>query len=52
MQEDEVWHKEILHLQKEHKQVLFNMPSGTKVQGMHEDPLEVAVKELEQSKRS
>ena len=46
MQEDEAWHKEILHIQKEHKNILFSLPSGQKMQGMHEDPLEVLEREI------
>jgi len=48
MEDDEAWHKEILHIQKEHKQILFSIPDGTKLQNMHEDPLDVLDKESEQ----
>uniref|UniRef100_A0A7S3J3G2 Uncharacterized protein n=1 Tax=Euplotes harpa TaxID=151035 RepID=A0A7S3J3G2_9SPIT len=47
MEDDEAWHKEILHLQKEHKQILFALPNGEKLQGMHEDPLEVVLREIQ-----
>lgn len=45
METDEDWHKNILQLQKLHKHTLFQMITGNKVPDMHEDPLEVAVKE-------
>lgn len=51
MQNDESWHKEILHLQKEHKSILFSIPSGTKLEGMHEDPIEVLRREIEYEKK-
>ena len=51
MEDDEVWHKDILHIQKEHKQILFSLAEGAKLQGMHEDPLEVLKAELKAEAR-
>lgn len=46
MEDDEAWHKDILHIQKDHKQILFSLAEGAKLQGMHEDPLDVLIAEL------
>jgi hypothetical protein len=51
MQNDESWHREILHLQKEHKSILFSIPGGAKLEGMHEDPVEVLRREIEYEKK-
>lgn len=51
MQEDEAWHKEILSIQKEHKNVLFTLPSGQKLEGMHEDPITALERELQYGKQ-
>lgn len=51
MQEDEVWHKEILNIQKEHKNVLFSLTNKGPVEGMHEDPIDVLKRELQYEKQ-
>lgn len=51
MQEDEAWHKEILSIQKEHKNVLFTLPSGQKLDNMHEDPIIGLERELQYEKQ-
>jgi hypothetical protein len=51
MQQDEAWHKEILTIQKDHKNVLFTLPSGQKLEGMHEDPVVALERELKYEKQ-
>jgi hypothetical protein len=51
MQEDEAWHKEILSIQKDHKNILFTLPSGQKLDGMHEDPIVALERELQYEKQ-
>ena len=38
MQEDETWHKQILMMQKQHKEILFTLPEGGRIDNMTEDP--------------
>ena len=51
MQQDEAWHKEILSIQKDHKNILFTLPSGQKLDGMHEDPVVALERELQYEKQ-
>eukprot|EP00344_Euplotes_crassus_P004954 CAMPEP_0196994972 /NCGR_PEP_ID=MMETSP1380-20130617/1184_1 /TAXON_ID=5936 /ORGANISM="Euplotes crassus, Strain CT5" /LENGTH=438 /DNA_ID=CAMNT_0042410499 /DNA_START=1 /DNA_END=1317 /DNA_ORIENTATION=+ len=51
MQNDEIWSSEILSLQKSHKEILFQIPEGRRIEGMHEDPLEVFDREREYEKQ-
>jgi hypothetical protein len=51
MQEDEAWHKEILSIQKDHKTILFTLPTGQKLDGMHEDPVIALERELKYEKQ-
>ena len=49
MQNDDAWHGQILGLQKTHKEILFKLPEGQKLEGMHEDPITVFEREKEYS---
>lgn len=51
MQEDEAWHREILNIQKEHKNILFSLTNKGPVEGMHEDPIDVLKRELQYEKQ-
>lgn len=51
MQDDDIWSNEILSLQKSHKEILFQIPEGRKIEGMHEDPIEAFDREREYEKQ-
>ena len=51
MQDDDIWSNEILSLQKSHKEILFQIPEGRRIEGMHEDPIEAFDREREYEKQ-
>lgn len=51
MQADEIWSNEILAIQKAHKEILFQIPEGKKLEGMHEDPMVAFDRQIEYEKQ-